>query len=210
MRNFIPVMFITLCLALAASPAYCQENGGYQNYLVPVPTVDDLNCAAQPANQYYNPVQQQQFNQFNSPAQVPYAQDNQYGQAFGQNGGQQHTLVSQTQSPSPYQQQEAALEQAQMAQQMEDVKQRKEVDDSFHMSSEFNDKQSKHDSVYDSSKKNKAKTVASGLGRLVKGSMRYAAPAAGTVGSVFLLRAAFGGNMMVMPMGGGMMMVPRP
>ncbi len=203
MRKFVPALFATLCLALAVSPAYAQD-GSYQNYLVPVPTAEDLNCAAQPANQYYNPAQQQpQFNQMVSPAQVPWGNP---GQAFDQSGMQQQ-FVNQTQVPqgmTPYQQQEAALEQAQMAQQMDD---RKQADETFRMSSQFNEK--KKDSNWDHNKPNKGKSVASGLGRLVKGSMRYAVPAAGTVGSVYLLRAAFGGNgMMMMPMGGGMMVVP--
>lgn len=204
MRNFVPALFVTLCLAVAATPAFAQD-GSYQNYLVPVPSADDLNCAAQPSNQYYNPAQQQgQFNQMVSPTQVPYGNP---GQAFDQSGMQQQQFISQTQVPqgmSPYQQQEAALEQSQMAQQMDD---RKQSEETFRGSSQFNDKQK--GSNWDHNKSNKGKAVASGLGRLVKGSMRYAAPAAGTVGSIYLLRAAFGGNgMMMMPMGGGMMVVP--
>jgi hypothetical protein len=204
MRNFVPALFATLCLALAVTPAFAQD-GSYQNYLVPVPTAEELNCAAQPTNQYYNPAQQQpQFNQMVSQAQVPWGSP---GQAFDQSGMQQQQFVSQTQVPqamTPYQQQEAAIAQAQMAQQLDD---RKQVDEAFQMSSQFNEK--KKDSNWDHNKPSKGKAVANGLGRLVKGSMRYAVPAAGTVGSVYLLRAAFGGNgMMMMPMGGGMMVVP--
>jgi len=232
MKRFAAIAMFTLCLALAAPPAFCQDYGSYYNsgYQMQgqVPGMmnpNDYNCAAQPANQYYNPmgqdqqfapVQQQQydpmqqqqqfgqpqFNQMVTPTQVPYQQNNQNYQQYNNN------------AMSPYQQQEQALEQSQMAQQMEEVKQRKEVDDSYHVTSEFND-HSGGAAINDSNRgpgKTKAatKAVAGGVGKLMKGSMRYVGPAAGTVGSFFLLRAAFGGGngMMVMPMGGGMMMMP--
>lgn len=212
MRNQFSVLFLLLCLALMAPPAFCQE-GSYQNYLVPMPTADELNVSAQPANQYYNPVQQQgQFNQMVMPTQVPYAQGGQYaGQPMGNDFGyQQQTYVNQTQTPqgmSAYQQQEAAIAQAQMAQQLEEARHSKESEQSFRMSGEVNDKV--NDS-YDPNKKSKGKSVANGMGRIVKGATRFATPIAGTVGSFYLLRAAFGNNMMAMPVPGGMMLAPRP
>src|SRR5688572_10692204 len=123
---------LLLSLTLFASPAFCQEAGSYQDYLLQAPGFDqgDVNCAVQPANQYYNPVQQQQqqqqFNQIVSPTQVP--QD--YSQGYDNTaGGSQQNFGNQSmpgQKPSAYQQQEMALQQSQMAQQLEDIKNQKQ------------------------------------------------------------------------------------
>ena len=92
-----------------------------------------------------------------------------------------------------------------MAEQVEDAHNQKQLEQSFRMSGEFNDKSSNDSGT----KKNKAKGIGSSMGRLVKGGLRYATPAAGMVGSVYLMRAAFGGSMVAMPMmGGGMMIAP--
>lgn len=208
MKRIASATLLLLCLTLFASPAFCKDKG-YQDYLLQAPEFSEgqVNCAAQPANQYYNPVQQQQpqFNQMVSPTQVPQS-DGQYYNS-GMDGMQQQSFGQSMpdQKLSAYQQQEMALHQSQMNEQMEDAKNQKQLEQSFRMSGEFNDKS--NDSS--SGKKIKAKGVASSMGRMVKGGLRYATPAAGMVGSVFLMRAAFGGSMVAMPMmGGGMMIAP--
>lgn len=204
-------LLILLSLTLSASPAFCKDKGSYQNYLLEAPGLNDgdVNCAAQPANQYYNPVQQQQqpqFNQMVSPTQVPQYEGQGYDNS-GMGGTQQQSFGQSMpdQKLSAYQQQEMALHQSQMAEQLEDANSQKQLEQSFRMSGEFNDKSSNDTG----SKKNKAKGIGSSMGRLVKGGLRYATPAAGMVGSVYLMRAAFGGSMVAMPMmGGGMMIAP--
>lgn len=219
MIRIASLTLLLLSLTLFASPAFCKD-AGYQDYLLQVPGFNEgeVNCAAQPANQYYNPAEQQQQSQYNqivSPTQVP-----QYGaQGYDSMGGsqqqnfgmQQQSFGTQSFEPMPgqklsaYQQQEMALHQSQMTEQLEDANNQKQLEESFRMSGEFNDKSSDPSS----GKKNKAKGVGSSMGRMLKGGLRYATPAAGTVASVFLLRAAFGGSMVAMPMmGGGMMIAP--
>ncbi|MDZ4837238.1 MAG: hypothetical protein SGJ27_25925 [Candidatus Melainabacteria bacterium] len=210
MTKIASLAMLLLSLVLFAPPAFCQEAGSYSDYHLQAPGFDQsqVNCAAQPVNQYYNPVQQQQgFNQIVSPTQVP--QDYQYGGQAYDGGMQQQNFGYQNmpgQNASAYQQQEMALQQTQMAQQLEEVKTSKESQEGFRMSSEFNDKAMNDSNT--GAKKIKAKGLGSSMGRLVKGSLRMATPAAGTVASVYLLRAAFGNSMMVMPMGGGMMIAP--
>ncbi|MBX9667882.1 MAG: hypothetical protein K2X93_09705 [Candidatus Obscuribacterales bacterium] len=114
---------------------------------------------------------------------------------------------------SPYQQQEQALQEAQIAQQLEEMKQKKESEDSFKMSSKFDDRQPDDGSGGFGTTKKIGKGMATGVGKAMKTGIRYAAPAAGYVGSFFLLRAALGGNnggssMMMMPGRGGMYFMP--
>jgi len=60
MIRIASVTLLLLSLTLFASPAFCQESGSYQDYLLQAPGFDqsEVNCAVQPANQYYNPAQQ--------------------------------------------------------------------------------------------------------------------------------------------------------
>lgn len=206
---------LLLALTLFGSPAFCQEVGSYQDYLLPGFDHGEFAGAPQTANQYnpnsmqqqvqpqFNQQTQPQFNQIVSPTQVP-----QDYQSAGQFDPQQNYGTPKvSERKSAYEQQEMALQQSEMAQQLEDAKNQQQAEESFRMSSEFNDKSLNDPNT--ATKKNKAKGVASSMGRMVKGGLRYATPLGGAVASVYLMRAAFGNSMMAMPMmGGGMMIVP--
>jgi hypothetical protein len=225
-------------LATSCAPAMCQDFGGCQpqvpGLVMPFGAPAGQPAVMQPQftamqpqfaamQPQFNGMQPQfnqaapQFNQMIMPAQVP------FGTAPGAPANQTphdpyfNTQVQEQQSYatagslqplSPYQQQEMALEQAQMAQQLEDLKQRHELDESFRNQGEFNDNGKFSDDPAPA-KKSKVKGVANSLGKLVKESAKYAAPVGGAVGSFFILRAALGSNpVMVMPAGGGMMFAP--
>ncbi len=212
MTRITALLLPLLSLVLLAPPAFCQQADSYQDFHLQAPGFDpsEVNCAVQPTNQYYNPVQQpqsQQFNQMVSPTQVP--QDYQSAGLWQGQQQPQQNYAMQGQNSSAYQQQEMALQQTEMAQQLEEVKQSRESGESFRMGSEFNDKGASE--IGSGAKKIKGKGIAGSMGRIVKNGMRYATPAAGTVASVYILRAAFGGGMVAMPLpmgGGGMMIVP--
>lgn len=120
---------------------------------------------------------------------------------------------------SPYDQQEQALEESKMMSQLEELKQKRENEESFRtLNGQADEKEArkmaKFDSKFDGSGggggngPGMIKGVASGMGRIVRGTMGVALPAGAIAGQYFLLKSAMGGGG-GMGMGGGrMMMMP--
>lgn len=142
------------------------------------------------------------YNSISMQTQVP----SQVSQGFGGGGFPQTS----SQGMSAYEKQELALQESKMMQQLEDLKQRKESDQGYKLSGEL-DESFDEDNGSDSSGNGGAKVrgMFGKMGRMVKTSMRYAGPAAGTVGSYFLLRAAFQNSSMMIP-AGSTIIVPGP
>ncbi len=151
-----------------------------------------------------------QMSQINMQTQVPYqgggsmpGQNAQWSQGNFDNHAYTPTLQDSSSPPpdmqklSPYQQQEAALQQASLTEQITDLKQKKEIEDSYKGGV----------SNGSGSGKPHKESKFKGAGTSFKnGLLKYGAPAAGVVGSVFLMRAAFRGMPMMAP--GGMMVMP--
>jgi hypothetical protein len=121
-------------------------------------------------------------------------------------------------SMSPYDQQEQALEETKMMSQLEELKQKRENDESFRtLSGQADEKQARKMAKFDKSFDNGGgggnggpgmiKGLASGMGKVVRGTMGVALPAGAIAGQYFLLKSAMGGGGMGMG-GGRMMMMP--
>lgn len=120
---------------------------------------------------------------------------------------------------SPYDQQEQAIEESKMMSQLEELKQKRENEESFRtLNGQADEKEArkmaKFDSKFDGNSSgggggpSMIKGVASGMGRIVRGTMGVALPAGAIAGQYFLLKSAMGGGG-GMGMGGGrMMMMP--
>lgn len=134
--------------------------------------------------------------------------------------------LSQLQTPSlssmsPYEQQEQAIEESRMLSQLEEMKQKREIDESTTLSGQADEKQArkmaKFDKQFNSNNggggggSGMIKGVASGMGKVVRGTMGIALPAGAMAGQYFLLRSAMGGGgrMMMMPPGSAIMMMGR-
>lgn len=213
MKLIAPVLLTIICLTLAVPPALSQQYGGYSGQ---VPGLVNDPSTGQPYGQ-------PQFNQINSQTQVPYGQSQysaqapgfdaqnvgqsmpyqQYQGGYPQNFGNMQAMNNQ-QPMTPYQQQEAAIDQAMIDQQLQEMKNRKEAEE-VHLNGTLNEKTSEAKKT----KSNRGPSKMGGVGQSVKnGMLRYGAPAAGAVGSFFLLRAALRNSMLVVP-AGGMMIMPR-
>jgi hypothetical protein len=120
---------------------------------------------------------------------------------------------------SPYDQQEQALEESKMMSQLEELKQKRESEESFRtLNGQADEKEARKMAKFDSKFDGNGgggnggpgmiKGVASGMGKIVRGTMGVALPAGAIAGQYFLLRSAMGGGG-GMGMGGGrMMMMP--
>jgi len=97
---------------------------------------------------------------------------------------------------SHYDQQEAALRESQMVEQLEDVKQQKEMEESFRhgILSEFDDsnKNGASNTGFNGDQ-SKVKTVGKKAGGALKTGMRWCAPTASYIGTFFILRGMTGG-----------------
>lgn len=127
---------------------------------------------------------------------------------------------------SPYDQQEQAIEESRMMSQLEELKQKRENDESFRtLSGQADEKQArkmaKFDKQFDPNSGGGGggnggpgmfKGLASGMGKVVRGTMGVALPAGAMAGQYFLLKSAMGGGggrMMMMPPGSAIMMMGR-
>jgi hypothetical protein len=97
---------------------------------------------------------------------------------------------------TPYEQQEAALRESQMMQQLEDIKQQKEMEESFRRNvlADFdNDNQSGAAGSGFNGDRNSSGGTRGKVGSALKTGWRMAAPTASYVGTFFILRAITGG-----------------
>jgi len=96
---------------------------------------------------------------------------------------------------SAYEQQEAALRESEMVGQLEDVKQQKEMEESFRTGvlAEFDDGKNGTPGSGFNGDQNKVKGGVKKAGSVLKGGMRRLAPTASYLGTFFLFNAAAGG-----------------
>ncbi|MBX9671479.1 MAG: hypothetical protein K2X93_28075 [Candidatus Obscuribacterales bacterium] len=149
--------------------------------------------------------------------QQGYGQPQQWGQPTGGPDPQQMAIIPQnaqgvppgygapmmTRPQSAYEMQEAAIRESQMVEQLEDVKQQKEMEESFRGSvlADFEKTQNKSNSGTDDgsgsaggwSDGSKYKSGVAKVGGALKSGARMCAPTASYIGTIFLLRGITGG-----------------
>ncbi len=138
------------------------------------------------------------YDQVYSPTQVPSpSESNSQGDITPDNHqpSDPAAMKSGNNSMSAYERQQLALQESKMMQQLEELKQRKEMEESFRLSGELDENDGKVDDQEDGNGKSKA--AMKGIGKLARGGMKLAVPAAGFVGSYFLMRAAMGNSSFV-------------
>lgn len=200
------------------------NSGGYQQY----------NMQTQVPSQMGQMQQMQNMQAFGQMAVPGNGMMNGFDMTGGMNASgapQQQALSAATQgnlsalqtpnpsSMSPYDQQEQAIEESRMMSQLEELKQKREDEESFRtLSGQADEKQGRKMAKFDKQFDNNGgggnggpgifKGVASGMGKVVRGTMGVALPAGAIAGQYFLLKSAMGGGG-GMGMGGGrMMMMP--
>lgn len=204
MKNLYLTLALTVFAIVCNNPAYAQQAYG-QNGFVP------LNQASQPG---FTPLQMpasQGIMNGQPQYQNSMTNNSQYMQPMASNG-----IISQPngytqsnqQALSPYEQQELALKESRMLQELEDMKAKRENHQGFRHSNGSN-----FESGYvakNNGSKGKFKKTLGKLGSLVKRTAVAAAPAGAAVGTMFAMRAAFGPPATFMPVAtpGGTAFIP--
>lgn len=141
-------------------------------------------------NGAFHQVPQQQAYQVSGLPPQQQFNPNMTNQPFpSQNGFQTSNLN--TKSPSPYEQQELAIREAKMLQELQELKQRKDTDGGMRGAFE--------EGRVSKSKRGKFARAMGKVGSLVKKGAVAAAPAGAAVGTLFIMRAAFGPPATFMP-----------
>lgn len=110
-------------------------------------------------------------------------------------GGPDPGMVGAPRPLTPYERQEAALQESKMVEQLEDVKQQREMEESFRHSvlAEFDDGKKGTTSSGFNGDQSKVKGGVKKAGGAVKTGMRWCAPTASYIGTFFILRGITGG-----------------
>lgn len=179
MKIFYLSILVVLVASLQAMPAEAQQAYGQRGFM-PINQANVPGLSVGGLNQF-----QPQVQNFTTGA------NNSFGQNSMANSNNQGYTTSDLNTKSPYEQQELALQEAKMLQELQEIKSKKDKEHGF--SRDF------EQGAVSKSKKGKFMSAMGKMGTLVKKGAEVAAPAGAAVGTLFIMRAAFGPPATFMP-----------